>query len=58
MPLTPDEPAQDGEMRITETGDVEIFDGRAWTPVASLVAADDVGNRDVPTSNPNPGDRP
>lgn len=32
-----DEEPQTGDMRFTEAGDVEIFDGNRWSPVASLM---------------------
>lgn len=33
-------------MRFTGTGDVEVFDGRAWRPLASLMG--DAGMREEP----------
>jgi hypothetical protein len=50
-------PARPGDMRFTETGDVEIFDGRSWTPIRSVLADPDGGIRgepgaDEPTTGP------
>jgi len=44
--MTPTGPPRQGATRFTETGDIEIFDGESWYPVASLLAEAAVGDRD------------
>jgi hypothetical protein len=39
------EQGQPGEIRFTATGDVEIFDGRRWLPVRSILTDPALGNR-------------
>jgi hypothetical protein len=37
-----------GDLREGDTGEVEMFDGQAWTPLYTLLADPDTGNRDGP----------
>jgi hypothetical protein len=34
-----------GEVRMTDTGEAEIFDGAGWRPLASLAQDPDAGDR-------------
>ncbi|HEU5333579.1 MAG TPA: hypothetical protein VFU73_12450 [Actinocrinis sp.] len=34
-----------GEVRLTDTGEAEIFDGARWRPLASLAEDPDTGDR-------------
>jgi hypothetical protein len=46
------EPEEDRPIRLTEVGDLEIFDGHSWRPIASLLSDPADGHRE----DPSPGD--
>ena len=41
---------------MTDVGEVEIFDGAAWKPLASLTADPDSGDRRAEGPQQDPGD--
>lgn len=44
-----DEQPQAGDLRFTAAGDVEVFDGDRWCPVASLMG--EAGMREDPSDS-------
>jgi hypothetical protein len=48
--MSADEPPKVGELRFTDTGDVEVFDGELWNQVQSLLADPDDAIRGHPPS--------
>jgi hypothetical protein len=46
--MTSPEPADPGDTRLSDLGDVEVFDGHDWTPLQSIIDDPNDGSRGDP----------